>query len=195
MKAPQELPPYEVIDLKHPKSHRVLRIPAAKLAFPLSSEDLRDVDIVEQRFDTEVNMAGVAAPQIGIAKQIIVFAAPELPDLKKWRKDFTQTMSKQVWINPSFEPIGDAKALDFEACFSVQEMAGPVKRYEKIKYHAFDRDGNVIEGIAEGYLARVIQHEVDHVNATLFIDHVASGELVLIRDYREKRRKAIEDES
>lgn len=187
-----DLPPYEVIDLRHPKTHAILRGPIKPLSFPLSKEDERDIDIVERRFDTEENMAGVAAPQIGIAKQIIVFAAVD-PEIKKWRQDFTQSMPKQVWLNPSFDPIGDATHEEYEGCFSVEDMAGPVKRYSRIKYWANDRDGNVVKGIAEGYLARVIQHEVEHIRGTLFIDHVAKGKLLPIEEYREKRRKAMQE--
>jgi peptide deformylase len=185
-------PPYEVINLKHPHEHRVLRKLAKELTFPLSDEDKRDVELVEQRFDSETNMAGVAAPQIGIAKQIIVFSAPDDPLLKKWRQDFTQTMPKQVWINPSYEPLDEATHEEYEGCFSVADMAGPVKRYSHIKYRAYDKDGSVIKGKAEGYLARVIQHEVDHIRGTLFIDHVEEGRLLPISEYREKRRKAMQ---
>jgi peptide deformylase len=190
-----ELPPYEVIDLAHPKEHPILRVPAVELKFPLSTEDKRDVGIVEKRFDTEENMAGVAAPQIGIAKQIIVFSAPENPTLKKWRADFTQTMPKQIWINPSFEPIGTDKREDYEGCFSVGDVAGPVKRFERIQYRAFDVDGKLIEGQAEGFLARIIQHEIEHVRGILYIDHVPEGQLLLISEYREMRRKAMEEET
>lgn len=185
-----KFPPYEVIDLKHPHKHAVLREPAKALSFPLSEEDKRDIDICERRFDTEENMAGVAAPQIGIAKQIIVFAAED-PELKKWRQDFTQSMPKQIWINPSFEPIGDAMHEEYEGCFSVEHMAGPVKRYSHIKYRAYDTEGKLIEGKAEGYLARVIQHEVEHIRGTLFIDHVPKGKLLPIEEYREQRREAL----
>jgi len=188
--ATHDLPPYEVLDLKHPKKHPILRGPIKALSFPLSEEDERDIDIVERRFDTEENMAGVAAPQIGIAKQIIVFAADD-PEIKKWRQDFTQSMPKQVWINPSFEPVGDATHEEYEGCFSVEDMAGPVKRYSRVKYRAHDREGNLITGIAEGYLARVIQHEVEHIRGTLFIDHVSKGKLLPIDEYREQRRQAL----
>jgi peptide deformylase len=188
------LPPYEVLDMSHPDKHPILRVKAKALSFPLSDEDKRDVAICEQRFDTELNMAGVAAPQIGISKQIIVFAAPDDPTLKKWRTDITQTMPKQVWINPTYEAIGENQREYYEACFSVTELAGPVKRFERVKYKAYDVDGNVIEGEAEGYLARVIQHEVEHIRGTLYIDHVPEGQLLPIAEYRERRRKAIEGE-
>lgn len=190
----ENLPHYELLDLHHPKQHSVLRRIAQPLTFPLSEEDVRDVRIVETKFDNETNMAGLAAPQIGISKQIIVFAAPENEALKNWRADFTQTMPKTIWINPKYEPIDVYQTEDYEACFSVEQMAGPVKRYKSIRYGAHDIDGNLIEGIAEGFLARVIQHEVDHVQGKLFVDYVPEGKLLPISIYRENRRKALNNE-
>lgn len=189
-----ELPDYEVLDMQQPKKHAVLRKVAAALTFPLNDEDRRDVKIVETKFDGEENMAGLAAPQIGISKKIIVFATPEDPALKKWRPDFTQSMPKTIWINPSYEPVEAQTHQDYEACFSVNDMAGPVKRFKTIKYRAYDLDGNLVEGQAEGFLARVIQHEVDHVNGMLFVDYVPDGELMLISEYRDKKRKAMKDD-
>jgi peptide deformylase len=169
----------------------VLITPAKRLTFPLTSEDQNDIKVLEAKFDAEKNCAGLAAPQIGIAKQIIVFAAPEDPNLKKWRSDFTQTMGKTLWINPSYEGIGEDKNEDYEACFSVLEMAGPVKRYKNIRYKAYTITGDLVEGLAEGFLARIIQHESDHVNGKLFIDYVPEDQLLKIDEYRKKRAAAI----
>ncbi len=189
------LPDYSSVDLTTNQKPVVLTTPAQRLSFPLTFEDISDVRILEIKFDGEKNCAGLAAPQIGIPKQIIVFAAPENPDLKKWRSDFTQYMDKTIWINPSYEGIGDEKKEDYEACFSVLEMAGPVKRYSKIRYTAHTMTGDLVEGIAEGFLARIIQHEVDHVNGKLFIDYVSEDQLMKIDDYRRKRAEALAAEA
>lgn len=190
----QPLPNYSAINLTTKQSPAVLRTPAQKLTFPLTSEDMNDICTLETKFDQEINCAGLAAPQIGIAKQIIVFAAPEDPDIKRWRSDFTQSMEKTIWINPSYEGIGEDKHEDFEACFSVLEMAGPVKRYKKISYQAYTMRGELVKGMAEGFLARIMQHEIDHINGRLFIDYVPENQLMLIEEYRKKRRKALEAE-
>jgi len=188
------LPDYCVADLVENQKPVVLTTPAQKLSFPLTHEDINDIRILEAKFDGEKNCAGLAAPQIGIAKQIIVFAAPESQDLKKWRADFTQYMDKVIWINPSYEAIGEDKKEDYEACFSVLEMAGPVKRYSKVRYRAYTTNGDLVEGMAEGFLARIIQHEVDHVNGKLFIDYVPEDQLMKIEDYRKKRAEALKAE-
>lgn len=185
------LPDYTAVNLEANQKPKVLTTPAKKLTFPLTPEDINDIKVLEAKFDSEVNCAGLAAPQIGIAKQIIVFSAREDPKLKKWRPDFTQTMDKTIWINPSYKGIGEEKHEDYEACFSVLEIAGPVKRFKKIRYKAYIMTGELLEGTAEGFLARIIQHEADHVNGKLFIDYVPEDQLLKIEDYRQKRAAAI----
>jgi peptide deformylase len=190
----KSLPGYVAINLETNETPSVLITPAKKLSFPLTPEDVNDIKILEAKYEGEKNCAGLAAPQIGIAKQIIVFAAPDDPDLRKWRPDFTQTMGKTIWINPSYEGIGTDKHEDYEACFSVLEMAGPVKRYKSIRYQAYTVAGDLVEGTAEGFLARLIQHEVDHINGKLFIGYVPEGQLLKIEDYRKKRAEAMKAE-
>jgi peptide deformylase len=182
------------VDLKENVWPDVLTVPAKEVAFPLTPEELRDIQILEAKFDAEENCAGLAAPQIGIAKKIIIFSVPSDPDLKKWRPDLTQTMGKTLWINPSYEGIGDEKHEDYEACFSIPAMAGPVSRYKRIRYRAYTVDGKLVEGKAEGFLARAIQHETDHVWGKLYIDYVEQGKLINIEEYRKMRAEAIKAE-
>ena len=189
IKLPDSLPGYVAINSPE-ETNPVLRLPARELSFPLSTEDMRDVRILEAKFDTEQNCAGLAAPQIGITKKIIVFAAEESEELRKWRPDFTQSMPKTIWINPSYESITEATHDDYEACFSVRDIAGMVARYQKIRYHAYTPKGKAISGEAEGFLARIIQHEIDHINGILCIDRAHPGTLMSIDAYRKKRAEA-----
>ena len=88
-------------------------------------------------------------------------------------------MPKTLWINPTYEGIeSEGKHADWEACFSVPDMAGFVKRYKKINYTAFDKDGNLVSGSCEGFLARIIQHETDHLNGVLFVDRAEEGNIM-----------------
>jgi peptide deformylase len=185
------LPNYLVWE-ENSDSDKKLRKKTIALSFPLSQEDKRDIAILERKFDREESCSGLAAPQIGISKKIIIFQAPDDPKLKKWRTDLTQSMPKTIWLNPSFEPDGVEMREDFEACFSIPNTAAPVKRYTKIKYKAYDLNGNLIKGEAEGFLARVIQHEIDHLNGTLYIDHVTKEDMLTMDEYRERRKKAME---
>ncbi len=182
-------PSYVVINNEdQPESHRqVLRVPAQEVQFPLSKEDQEIVDTLEAKYDNEENCAGLAAPQIGYGKQIIIFEAPDDPQLRKWRADLHQFIPKTIWINPSYEGIGEDKTEDYEGCFSVHDLAGSVQRFKKIKYQAYLPDGTKVEGEAEGFLARMIQHEVDHINGRLFIDLVPDDKLFSIEKYRKQR--------
>ena len=191
-----KLPDYVVInneDLTH-DVRKVLRTEAQTLHFPLSEEDKESVRLVEAKFDQEEKIAGLAAPQIGIAKKIIVFVAPDDEEFKKWRTDLTQTMPKTIWINASYVGISEDKRTYYEGCFSVHNIAGEVPRFTKIKYSAYTPDGELVEGEAEGYLARVIQHEVDHTNGKLFIDYVEPGKCVTMEEYFALRKAAMPNE-
>ena len=187
------LPSYVVInnDDQSEELRSVLRIPAQEISFPLRSEDQESLEILEAKYDAEENCAGLAAPQIGIPKQMIIFAALCSPDLKKWRPDFTQEMPKTIWVNPSYEGIGEERHEDYEGCFSVHDLSGPVNRFTKIAYKATLPDGTPVAGEAEGFLARVIQHEVDHIRGSLFIDKVPDGKLISVTAYREMRAAKI----
>ncbi len=181
------LPPYAVINDPQSLNRDVLRQQAAKLSFPLSAADQESARILEEKYDQEKNCAGLAAPQIGISKQIIVFGVFADEKLQKWRPDLTDTMEKTIWVNPSYEPVGDEMNTDFEGCFSVNDVGGPVARYKTIRYQAYRPDGSKVNGEANGFLARVIQHEVDHLRGKLFIDHVPEEQLFSIEEYRRKR--------
>lgn len=103
--------------------------------------------------------AGLAAPQIGINHPIFIYT----PD--------RATENLRVVVNPSFEPIGNTLVVGDEACFSVPLHCTKVKRWEKIKVHYQNLDGEVIEEVLEGFAAKAFQHEIDHIKGKLTIDH------------------------
>lgn len=156
----------------------------------LNEKDLKEIETLEAKFDAEENCVGLAGPQIGIPKSVIVFAVPDAPDLKKFRVDLSQTMLKTIWLNASYQKIGNETTADWEACFSVPNTAGLVNRYTKIEYTAFDKTGKKISGTAIGFLARVIQHEIDHLNGILFVSKATKT--MSLEDYREMRKQKIE---
>jgi peptide deformylase len=188
-----ELPDYVVINKPECWNRNVLTAPAQPVLFPLSEADQHIIEVLITKFRNEKNCSGLAAPQLGFDKRIIVFEVQDDPHLKKWRPDLTDTMPMALWINPGYRGIGDEKVSDFEGCFSVNDLGGTVSRFKKISWQAYDREGHMIQGIAEGFLARVIQHEVDHINGTLFIDLVPEGKLLPIEIYRKKRAEAIKN--
>ena len=186
-----DLPNYVVINNPECTNRKVLTTPAQQVSFPLSAKDQEIIQLLVAKFEQEKNCAGLAAPQIGFDRRIIVFAAKDEPGLKKWRPDLTDTMDQTLWFNPSYEGIGEKNASDYEGCFSVRDMGGPVNRFSKISYRAYDIQGNLINGIAKGFLARIIQHEVDHLNGILFWDLVEKDQLLPIEVYRKRRSEAL----
>src|SRR6185369_16244648 len=77
-----------------------------------------------------------------------------------------------VFINPEITKYEGAIKSDFEGCLSITDIYGKVPRYDKVRVKAMDLDGKVFKVAAEGFLARVLQHEIDHTNGKLFIDHI-----------------------
>lgn len=185
------LPDYVLLENADDPRVGILRQVAEDFLFPLSKEDQQIIRTVEAKYDAEGNCSGLAAPQLGFSKKMMVFSVPEDDNLKKWRPDISDTMPKTIWLNPSYEPVGTETHTDYEACFSIGEKAGPVARYKTITYRAFLCDGSLVEGTANGFLARVIQHEMDHLYGKLFIDYVPEGELLLIEEYRRRRAEKL----
>ena len=109
------------------------------------------------------NGAGLAAPQIGVDLQLVIFgfgSNQRYPD--------APPVPETVLINPVLTPIGDAMEEGFEGCLSVPGLRGSVPRYTRLHYEGFDQFGKRIVVDAEGFHARVVQHEVDHLLGILY---------------------------
>lgn len=186
------LPPYVHIDVETCPNREVLREPAETITFPLSAENRKVAEILLEKFLNEENCAGLAAPQIGFGKRIIVYAIPE--DTKNYRNDADEVVETRILINPEYEPVGDETVVDWEGCFSVANTYGEVPRYQEIRYRAYDTEGRKIEGIAQGFHARLLQHEIGHINGQLFIDLITpecrSGSLEEMRALRKAEMEA-----
>ena len=186
------LPDYVVINDPACSNREVLQKPAEPFSFPLSREDWAIIKTLEAKYEAEEICSGLAAPQIGFSKQAIIFALNDDPELKKWRPDINDTMPKTIWLNPSYEPIGNEKHVDYEGCFSVAGLAGAVPRYKTIRYKAYLIDGTEVQGTAHGFLARIIQHEIDHLRGILFTTLVEDEKLISIAEYRRLRQEALD---
>ncbi len=94
------------------------------------------------------------------------------------RSDFEDKKARQftTLVNPEIVKYEGEVIEDFEGCLSVSKVYGKVPRHSKIRVKALDVDGNEVRFKAEGFLARVIQHEIDHTNGILFIDHIKDDE-------------------
>ncbi len=190
VKIPHPLPDYVVInDDTIPEAKRaLLRVPSQEVQFPLSLEDQTIVKILEEKnAETGKNVSGIAAPQLGYNKRIIVFMVDEDQVTKELFPDFEQTMPKTIWINPTYYPITEKMNLGPEGCLSVKDKIGLVKRFAKIAYSAYLPDGTFVQGEAAGFLARILQHEIDHINGILFIDKAEPDSLMTREQFWAKR--------
>ena len=109
------------------------------------------------------NGAGLAAPQIGVSQRIVIFGVdhnPRYPD--------AEAVPFTVLVNPKITMLTRDVEEDWEGCLSVPGMRGIVPRYTKLRYSGFDIEGNPIERVAEGFHARVVQHECDHLDGILY---------------------------
>lgn len=110
------------------------------------------------------NGAGLAAPQIGENLQMVVFGSgrpnPRYPD--------APVVPRTVLLNPVITPIGEEEQLDWEGCLSVPGMRGLVPRWSRIRYTGFDIYGDPVDRSVDGFHARVVQHECDHLWGTLY---------------------------
>src|ERR1700722_14651251 len=118
---PEELPDYVIINDPFSAKKDVLRKPAEKVTFPLDKTTQDIIRHLESKFDQEENCAGLAAPQIGYGKRILVLSVEEDEELKKFRPDLSDTLPKSIWINPTYVQLSPEKTSDWEACFSVND--------------------------------------------------------------------------
>lgn len=110
---------------------------------------------------------GVAAPQIGILKRVIVFGTAYT---KRRKPD--HPIPDTALINPSFRILSEEVQTGHEGCLNCGELMGEVPRAMDIEYTGFDIDGNPVTKRATGLEARILQHEIDHLNGFLFFDRV-----------------------
>jgi peptide deformylase len=107
--------------------------------------------------------AGLAAIQIGVPMRVVVFGVEQNP-----RYPDAEPVPFTVLINPEVRAIGDQLEEDWEGCLSVPGLRGLVPRYTDIRYRGFDQFGNRIDRTVDGFHARVVQHECDHLDGVLY---------------------------
>lgn len=110
-----------------------------------------------------LNGAGLAAPQIGVSLRVVIFGgfdSPRYPD--------AVNIPDTVLINPQLTPLSDAMDEDWEGCLSVPGMRGLVPRYSQLRYTGFDAKGHAVDRTVQGFHARVVQHECDHLDGVLY---------------------------
>ena len=140
---------------------RLLRI--AKPVEQFDTPEMRA--LVADMFETmqHANGAGLAAPQIGVDLQLVIYGYDS-----NVRYPDAPPVPRTVLINPVITPLGDVEVDGWEGCLSVPGLRGVVPRWERIRYTGVDELGNPIDREADGFHARVVQHECDHLDGILY---------------------------
>jgi peptide deformylase len=115
----------------------------------------------------ELNGAGIAAPQIGVSARVVIFELKDNP-----RYPHLAPVPYTVLVNPLVTPLGAEEDEGWEGCLSVPGLRGLVPRFRRLRYQGFDVQGAPIDRTVEGFHARVVQHEVDHLDGILFPQRV-----------------------
>jgi len=148
----------EVLRMGHP----VLREKATEIE-KVGTDELRQLVADMKETMAAKAGAGLAAPQIGVSQRVVIFGVdknPRYPDAEE--VPFT------VLVNPKIVMLTRDVENDWEGCLSVPGMRGVVPRYTKLRYTGTDEEGNPIDRVAEGFHARVVQHECDHLDGILY---------------------------
>ncbi|MGY4099470.1 peptide deformylase [Nocardia sp. R16R-3T] len=155
----------------------VLRAPAAHYDGQLTQAQLdRLVRAMRETMHTAPGV-GLAAPQVGIPLRLAVLEDPaEVTDELRAVRGRVP-LPFRVLINPSYEPIGDARAAFFEGCLSVPGWQAVVARHARARLRGQDERGRELDEEVSGWPARIVQHEIDHLEGTLYLDRAITRSL------------------
>lgn len=141
---------------------RLLRVAQPVTEFDTDALHLLVTDLLDTM--AAANGAGLAAPQIGVDLQVVIFGSgapnPRYPD--------APVVPRTVLCNPVITPLGDEEQLGWEGCLSVPGLRGVVPRWQRIRYTGQDPYGDAIDRTVDGFHARVVQHECDHLAGILY---------------------------
>ncbi|MFZ0008052.1 MAG: peptide deformylase [Steroidobacteraceae bacterium] len=139
------------------------------VAAPVTRFDDELVSLVADMDETmrHLSGAGIAAPQIGVSLRVVIFELKDNP-----RYPHLTPVPYTVLVNPQLTPLGPEEDEGWEGCLSVPGMRGLVPRFRRLRYQGFDLKGTALDRTVEGFHARVVQHEVDHLDGILFPQRV-----------------------
>jgi peptide deformylase len=153
----------KVTQLGHPVLRKILRkLTPAEIR---SDEMHRLIETMAITMD-EYDGVGIAGNQVGEDLSVFVMGLP------KGTKRHPEGIALTVVFNPVIKPIGDEFEEDWEGCLSVPELRGMVRRHKKLELSGLGLDGKPFKKIYEGFPARVVQHETDHLNGLVYLDRM-----------------------
>lgn len=141
---------------------RLLRVAQQVAQFDTDELHLLVTDLLDTM--RAANGAGLAAPQIGVDLQVVIFGSDE----RNPRYPDRPLVPRTVLVNPTITPLGEDEASDWEGCLSVPGLRGVVPRWARIRYTGWDAFGDAIDRTVDGFHARVVQHECDHLWGQLY---------------------------
>jgi peptide deformylase len=147
---------------------RILRTSCAEVPFPLDAAAQRDVEALIEAFIAREDALGLAAPQIGISRRIVVYRNKGFDDKSTWTKD---EKDYDLLINPRITQARGELVYMEEGCLSCPEIQVEVGRFPEIKIRALNIKGQKINKRYADFPARVAQHELDHLDGKLIVDH------------------------
>ncbi len=146
---------------------RILRTPCAEIPAPFGPDSRRDIQILLEAFLEREDALGLAAPQIGIGRRVITFRNRNFD--KKGRVDNVEDCD--VLINPRITQARGEPVKGMEGCLSCPDLQVEIDRFPEIKVRALDREGRKISRRYNDFLARIVQHEMDHLDGKLIVDY------------------------
>ncbi|MFZ4762031.1 MAG: peptide deformylase [Alphaproteobacteria bacterium] len=114
------------------------------------------------------NGVGLAAPQVGVSARLFVYWVP------KERGNISQDVAPTIIINPEIVPLSQEQEHDWEGCLSIPNLQGLVPRYRHIGWQGYGLDGKIMAGEAKDFQARVMQHELDHLDGVVYLDRMTN---------------------
>jgi peptide deformylase len=153
---------------ENPQDISVLRKKSVDLPVPLDKESREVVKTLIDAFMAREDASGLAAPQIGINKRVIVFRAKGFEEGQKKIKSIDDI---EVLVNPRINQMRGEKVTMTEGCLSCPDIQVEISRFPEIKVRGLDHKGEKVNKRYLDYLARVIQHEVDHLDGKLIVDY------------------------
>jgi peptide deformylase len=148
----------EILRMGDPRLYQVAK-PVERFDTPELAALIADMHDTMEAHDG----AGLAAPQIGVGLQVVIFGVrrnPRYPDAEE--------VPYTVLVNPTLSKVDEEMEEGWEGCLSVPGLRGLVPRYRRLRYQGFDAQGRPIDRTVEGFHARVVQHEVDHLYGILY---------------------------
>jgi peptide deformylase len=149
----------EILRMGDPRLRRV-----AEPVQEVPSDELRCLLVDMRETMVAANGAGLAAPQIGVNLQVVIFGTGQVSPRYPQELPIPPT----VLINPVIEPLDAHETLGWEGCLSVPGLRGQVPRWTRVRYRGLDEQGQPIDRVVDGFHARVVQHECDHLLGLLY---------------------------